>query len=263
MITRLLTATAAVVVVGVLAGCGAGSDSGTTGSSGSSGSSGNNPPAKAAPTCDLAPASMVNSALGTNVGDPSAQTLTNIVVCTYHPTSGIGTVILRIQTDRASADFDTARGQSDSAGIKTTDLPGFEDKAYTSTISAASITTNTVVALKGTVEILVSSHASFDQEKSLAHQEPGRAAGGPVRRDVALERVIAGGHRVDRDVLLPGGHVQPSATGSEGGHVVADGLYDIGDRRVDDAPDLGQPVPRLSVIERGDVTVHCRLIRHG
>jgi len=167
MITRLVTAAAALAVVGVLAGCGGGSNSGNTGSSGNTQ---NNPPAKAALNCDLAPASLVNSALGTNVGDPSAQTLTNIVVCTYHPTSGIGTVILRIQTDRDSAGFDTARGQSDAQGIKTTDLPGFEDKAYTSTISAASITTNTVVALKGTVEILVSSHASFDQEKSLEQQ---------------------------------------------------------------------------------------------
>jgi hypothetical protein len=96
--------------------------------------------------------------------------VTNVVVCTYSPTSGIGTVILRIQTDRAPADFTTARGQSDAAGIKTTDLAGFEDKAYTSTISAAGITTNTVVALKGTVEILVSSSASFDQEKALETQ---------------------------------------------------------------------------------------------
>jgi hypothetical protein len=122
-------------------------------------------------SCDIAPASMVNAALGTHVGDPSSQSLdTTIVVCTYSPTSGVGTVIIRIQTDRANADFDTARAQSDSQGIKTSDLQGFEDKAYTSVISAASITTNTVVALKGTVEILVSSPASFDQEKALEQQ---------------------------------------------------------------------------------------------
>jgi hypothetical protein len=112
----------------------------------------------------------VNSSLGTNVGNPSAQTLTNVVVCTYRPTSGTGTVILRIQTHRTAADFTTAQGQSDAQGIKTTDLPGFEDKAYTSVLSAGSITTNTVVALKGNVEILVSSRASFDQEKALEQQ---------------------------------------------------------------------------------------------
>jgi hypothetical protein len=166
MITKLLTAACAVAVVGVLAGCGGGSNSTAGGNSGTQ----NNPPAKAALSCDLAPASLVNSTLGTNVGSPAAQTLGDVVVCTYAPTSGIGTVILRVQNDRAPADFTTARGQSDAQGIKTTDLPGFEDKAYTSTISAASITTNTVVALKGTVEILVSSPASFDQEKALEPQ---------------------------------------------------------------------------------------------
>jgi len=169
MITRLVTTVCAAAVVGVLAGCGGSTPSGTN--SNGNGGNGNNGGANAAPTCDLAPASMVNAALGAHVGDPSSQSLDNtIVVCTYSPTSGIGTVIIRIQTDRTDADFTSARAASDTQGIKTSDLPGFEDKAYTSVISAASITTNTVVALKGTVEILVSSGASFDQEKALEQQ---------------------------------------------------------------------------------------------
>jgi hypothetical protein len=163
MITRLVTAASAIAVVGVLAGCGGGSNPSASGNSGNQ----NNPPAKASLSCDLAPASLVNSTLGTSVGTPSAQTLDDVVVCTYSPTTGIGTVILRIQNDRSADDFTTARGQSDAQGIKTADLAGFEDKAYTSVLSAGSITTNTVVALKGTVEILVSSSASFDQEKAL------------------------------------------------------------------------------------------------
>jgi hypothetical protein len=105
------------------------------------------------------------------VGEPQVQTSTNkIVVCKYSPTSGTGTVILRMQTDMSRATFDEARRNSDSNGIPTTDLPGFADAAYTSTISAGSIVTNTVVALKGMVQILVSSAASFDAEKSLESQ---------------------------------------------------------------------------------------------
>jgi hypothetical protein len=170
MITRLVTMVCAAAVVGALAGCGASSPSGGS-SGGNNGGNGNNGGAIAAPSCDLVPGSMVNAALGTHVGDPSSQSLDNtIVVCTYSPTSGIGTVIIRIQTDRTDADFTSARAASDTQGIKTSDLPGFEDKAYTSVISAASITTNTVVALKGTVEILVASGASFDQEKALEQQ---------------------------------------------------------------------------------------------
>jgi hypothetical protein len=165
MIRRLLAAASAVAVVGALAGCGGGSSPSTGNPSGNTNN--NNKPAAAALSCDLAPASLVNSTLGTNVGAPTVQTLDNVVVCTYTATSGIGTVIIRIQTDRQPADFVTARGQSDAQGIATTDLPGFEDKAYTSQIKALDIVTNTVVALKGTVEILVTSKASFDQEKAL------------------------------------------------------------------------------------------------
>lgn len=162
----------AAAVVGALAGCGGGSPSSSGNASGNtSGNGSGNGGSTTALSCAAVPASMVNAALGTHVGDPSSQSLeSTIVVCTYSPTSGIGTVIIRIQTDRADADFDTARAQSDAQGIKTSDLPGFEDKAYTSVLKAASIVTNTVVALKGTVEILVSSGASFDQEKALEQQ---------------------------------------------------------------------------------------------
>ena len=53
--------------------------------------------------------------------------------------------------------------------MQTTDFPGFGDEAYTNTISVSNlgITTNTLVARKGKVELLVSSSASFEQEKSL------------------------------------------------------------------------------------------------
>jgi hypothetical protein len=170
MITRLVTTVCAVAVVGALAGCGGGTPSSHANASVSTTGAGNGA-SKTDLSCDAVPASMVNAALGTHVGDPSSQSVeSTIVACTYTPTSGIGTVIIRIQTDRADADFASARAQSDAQGIKTTDLPGFEDKAYTSVLKAASIVTNTVVALKGTVEILVSSGASFDQEKALEQQ---------------------------------------------------------------------------------------------
>jgi hypothetical protein len=114
---------------------------------------------------------MVNTALGTHVGDPEQQLLTNVAVCTYKPAPGtIGTVIIRMETDTTRTAFDQARHASDANGIPTADLSGFEDAAYTSTISALSVTTNTVVALKGTTEVLVSSGASFDAEKALEQQ---------------------------------------------------------------------------------------------
>ena len=66
--------------------------------------------------------------------------------------------------------FTKARQTSDASGLPTADLPGFQDKAYTSVLKAGSHVTNTVVALKGTIQILVSSPATFEQEMALESQ---------------------------------------------------------------------------------------------
>jgi hypothetical protein len=150
-----------------LAGCG-GSDTPAPGASGVDG--GTHTQATAKPSCDLAPASLINSTLGTHVGDPAVQDLNTVVVCRYSPTSGSGSVVLRMQTDMSVSVFNQGRALSDSNGLPTKDLPGFQDSAYTSFIKAGSIETNTVVALKGTVQILVSSPASIDAEKALETQ---------------------------------------------------------------------------------------------
>lgn len=164
MITRLVAVVSTVVLAGALSACGGGGDGSTSGAP-----SGANGPKSL--SCDLAPASLVNSALGTAVGNPQVQDNGNtIIVCTYPPATGIGTVLIRIQTDRSDGDFTAARAASDANGIPTKDLPGFEDKAYSSVLSAAGIVTNTVVALKGAVEILVSSPAPFAKEQALEEQ---------------------------------------------------------------------------------------------
>ena len=159
----------ALLLAGTLAGC----NSGGAGDkpAGTNPSASGKPATAAAVSCAVAPASMVNAALGTNVGDPQEQLVGHGAVCRYAPVAGAkGNVIVRIQTDTTRALFDQGRATSDSSGLPTTNLPGFEDAAYTSTISAGSVTTNTVVALKGTVQILVSSPATFDKEKALEQQ---------------------------------------------------------------------------------------------
>jgi hypothetical protein len=95
----------ALVMVGSLAGC--------------SGGSGNNPPGgggtqpPAALSCAVAPAAMVNAALGTNVGDPEQQVVGHGVMCHYKPVPDArGNVVLRIQTDTTRALFDQGRATS-------------------------------------------------------------------------------------------------------------------------------------------------------
>jgi hypothetical protein len=91
-----------------------------------------------------------------------------VLVCTYSPSAGAtGTVIVRIDTASSAAQFKTTRDSYATQNMQTADYPGFGDEAYTNVISAIGITTNTLAARKGKVEIQISSPASFDQEKSL------------------------------------------------------------------------------------------------
>jgi len=158
IIVSLVAATAATAL---LAGCGPkatdnSANSGTNGSGGKSAS------------CDLAPASLIKQTLGMDVTAPTADTNDSVLVCTYSPAGGAsGTVILRFDTASSAQQYKTTRDGYATQNMTTTDYPGFGDEAYTSSISALNITTNTLDARKGAVEMQVSSHASFDQERAL------------------------------------------------------------------------------------------------
>jgi hypothetical protein len=148
-----------------LAGCGPDSNSSNSSNSNNSGNSGSS--AKQA-KCDLAPPSLVKQTLGLDVGTPSATDNGSVLVCTYPPVPGATrTVIVRFDTGSSAAQFKTTRDGYATQNMQTTDYPGFGDEAYTSTISAIGIRTNTLDARKGAVELQISSGASFEQEKAL------------------------------------------------------------------------------------------------
>jgi len=162
-----------VLIIAALAGvtiavAGCGPDSSTSANSNPAGGGGG---ASKSASCDLAPSSLIKSQLGLDVGTPSkTDNGGSVVVCTYPPAPGASkTVIVRLDTDSSAAQFKTTRDGYAPQNMQTTDFPGFGDEAYTNTISVSNlgITTNTLVARKGKVELLVSSSASFEQEKSL------------------------------------------------------------------------------------------------
>lgn len=119
-------------------------------------------------TCDLAPPALIKQTLGLDVGAASPNDNGSVLVCTYPPAPGASkTILVRFDTDSSADQFKTTRGGYATQNMQTADYPGFADEAYTNTISAIGITTNTLVARKGKVELLISSSASFDQEKAL------------------------------------------------------------------------------------------------
>jgi hypothetical protein len=164
---KFLIITALAGVTLAVAGCGP--DSSNSASSGPGGGGGGGGGKSA--SCDLAPSSLIKSQLGLDVGKPSAtDDGGSVLVCTYPPPPGASkTVIVRFDTDSTAAQFKTTRDGYAPQNMQTTDFPGFGDEAYTNTISVSNlgITTNTLVTRKGKVELLVSSSASFEQEKSL------------------------------------------------------------------------------------------------
>jgi hypothetical protein len=149
----------------VLSACGP--DAGTTSTAGGSNAGSNAGGAKKA-SCDLATPALIKQTLGLDVGAGTANDNGSVTVCTYPPAAGsTHTVLIRFETDSSAAAFKAARDSYAPQNMQTADFPGFVDEAYTNSISALNITTNTLVARKGSLEILMSAAASFDQEKAL------------------------------------------------------------------------------------------------
>jgi hypothetical protein len=157
----------------LLAGCGSAGSSGTTQSTTSAAASS---PAAGAPagggstklSCDLAPASLVNGALGTDLGAPSQSDGPNAVACQFKGAKA-GAVEIRIATGDTAASFAAQRSTFTSSGQATKDYAGFGDEAFTSTqkMPLGLPDVNTLMARQGSVSILVSSTASIAAEKTL------------------------------------------------------------------------------------------------
>jgi hypothetical protein len=117
--------------------------------------------------CSVAPAATVSSALALQVDAPKEINNDPVTVCTYLPKARSYAVVLRFQTDVTPAVF--AAGKSGNLGSQgvAAPLPGFQDEAYSGTSTGGGVTTNTLAARKGSVEIVVTSTATVDQEKAL------------------------------------------------------------------------------------------------
>jgi hypothetical protein len=173
MSARRLWAVTAIAAVALLAGaCGnkaGGTPAGGNNAAGS-GTVGTGGDATNKPSCALAPAALVNSTLGVSMGEPEETVNSVVTACRYASTSGSGSVTVRFQTNEDAAGFARARSGFDDSGQRTTDVPGFFDQAFSSTLGSGEFAINTIVARKGSVEILVTSHASLDKEKELVRR---------------------------------------------------------------------------------------------
>lgn len=158
----------------LLAGCGSSGSSSISQSAASSASPAASSPAAAGQSqvsCGLVPATLVNAALGTDLGAPSQSAGANAVACQFKGAKA-GTAEIRIATGETAAAFAAERKTFDSSGQPTKTYAGIGDQAYSSTQSMpmGMPSVHTLVALKGSVDLLVSSTASITSEADLEQQ---------------------------------------------------------------------------------------------
>jgi hypothetical protein len=119
---------------------------------------------RTAPSCALAPPALIKATLNLDVSEPVQTTDEPVVGCTY---TGPSSVILRFQSDEDASSFARGRRGFETSGQPTTDVRGFHDEAYMSSTEFGDVVSNTLVARKGAVEILVTATATVDAEKAL------------------------------------------------------------------------------------------------
>jgi hypothetical protein len=118
------------------------------------------------PTCSMVSAAVVKATLGIDVQEPTQSTNDAVIGCAYAPATDGRTLVIRFRTGQDAAAFARGRQEVDGSGQPTTDVALF-DGGYSSSTEFGDIVTNTLVARKGPVEMLVTADASIDAEKAL------------------------------------------------------------------------------------------------
>jgi len=92
----------------------------------------------------------------------------SVTVCTYSGTPG--PVIVRFQSGEDPSTFAAGKQSFAQNGETTDDVAGIGDGAYSSTSGSGQAQTNTLVVLKGTIELLVTAPVTLDDVSALVRQ---------------------------------------------------------------------------------------------
>jgi hypothetical protein len=122
--------------------------------------------------CGAVPASRVKAALGVDVSAPTLDKAGNAVMCQYPGGGNPMSVIIRVETNSTLEEMQGLRKFGDSkAGVKSQDVSGLGDAAYTTSVSAPGVpTVTTVAAQKGQLNVQVTAAAPLPAIKTLVAQ---------------------------------------------------------------------------------------------
>ncbi len=120
--------------------------------------------------CALVSAADVNAIMGTTVSAPKAVVRGSVTTCTYRSATLSKSVIIEYDTAATAASFAAGRSEIGQHGGSTTAIGGLGNgtRAYSFTLNSSGAPVNTVVALQGTLQTIVSSTASAASVQNLS-----------------------------------------------------------------------------------------------
>ena len=116
--------------------------------------------------CAKASAAVVKSTLGFSVSEPQESFDETEIECTYRAIGTSNALVVKFRTGQDAASFARTRHDSDSTGKPTTDVTGVGDQAYASSDEFGDMVSNTLVARKGSTQLLVTAPAPVDKLKA-------------------------------------------------------------------------------------------------
>lgn len=157
----------------LLGGCGSGSGSratsgGATETTAAASPTVTAPSALGGPPCTVATAALVSEKLGFKLSAPNVDRGPAATVCTYdNPTVQSQSATVQLQYQVTPASFAQGREGFSSHGEQVAAVAGLGDEAYSASLSVANITNSTLVARKGSIEVLITTTAPADRLPAL------------------------------------------------------------------------------------------------
>jgi len=122
------------------------------------------------PPCTVATAALVGNTLGFGpaLTGPNVDRGPTATICTYdNPSRQAESATVQITAQATPASFASGRNGFATHGEAVTDVAGLGDQAYSATLSVANVTNTTLVARKGSTEVLINTTAPADRVPAL------------------------------------------------------------------------------------------------
>ena len=116
--------------------------------------------AAAGPPCTIASATLVSGKLGFSLIGPNVDRGPSATICTYdNPANQAQSATVQITAGATPASFAKGRTGFAGHGEVVSDVAGLGDEAYSATLAVANVTNTTMVARKGSNEVLINTTA--------------------------------------------------------------------------------------------------------